>query len=143
MKKLLLRPRSDADVILTKPLARLVLFSSSCGSGDNSPNNPNKTPKLESFFWISSIDDVAVEEKSDAPLAPTLRQFRQSVASLAGLISDLDHADWPALSSACDHLRQETKGTPLEKSVELLQDPSRRRHVHALAQTIDTLLRPN
>ena len=143
MKKLLLRSQGEADVILTKPVATLVVFSSSRGAGAKSLDTRNKAPKLDTFYSIRSIDDLAPEEKSDVALSPTTPHFRQSVASIAGLIFDLDNADWPAISNACDNLRKETKGTPLEKSVELLQEPIRRKHAHALAQTIDTLLRPN
>ncbi len=136
MRMLLLRPQGEADVILTKPLARLVVFSSSRGADARS-----RTPKLDTFYSIRNVDDVAAEEQVNFP--HTTPHFRQRIASIAGMIFDLDRADWPAISNACDNLRQETKGTPLEKSVELLHEPIRRKHVHALAQTIDKLLRHN
>ena len=67
--------------------------------------------------------------------------FRERIAFIAALIQDLEHANWPVISDTLENLSQETKGTPLEKSIERLRDPARRRHTHALAQTIDALLR--
>lgn len=143
MKKLLFLTPGQADVILTKPVARLVVFSSSRGPAVKSLDPRNKTPKLDIFFSVRSVDSVKNERTAELSVDCIVPRFRQRVASMAGLIFDLDHADWPAVSNAWEKIRQETKGTALEKSVESLRDPIRRKHAHALAQTIDALLRDN
>ena len=80
-------------------------------------------------------------EENEVSAARISPHFRQRIAFIAGLIRDLEHANWPAISDTLENLSQETKGTPLEKSIERLREPARRRHTHALAQTIDALLR--
>lgn len=143
MKKLLFATPGQADVILTKPLARLVVFSSSHRSSAKPVGFRSQATKLDTFFTVRSDDAVRSREKVEVSVDEHHPHFRQRVAFMAGLITDLEHANWPAISSTWDNLRRETKGTPLEKSIEMLREPIRRKHAHALAQAIDALLRNN
>jgi hypothetical protein len=143
MEKGLFRAQGQSDVILTKPVTGSVVFSPSRGSGVKPPASRNKTPGADIFFSVWGADAMTTEQKAlpqDEMISP---HFRQRVAFIAALIRDLDNANWPAISDTWDNLWEETKGTPLEKSIGLLREPIRRQDTHALAQTIDALLRDN
>ena len=83
---------------------------------------------------------MPTKQQAESPQDEMGPHLRQRVAFIAALIPDPSDANWPAISDTWANLSQETKGTPLEKSVELLRDPIRRKDAHTLVQTIGVLL---